>query len=82
MKLGRIFVAIALACSISTFALGEDKKSTEKAADKPGCCAKAETAGKTCEHTCCVEAAKAEKPQPCEKCSKPKKEKQEKQETK
>lgn len=74
MKFGRLFVAVALAFSVSNFALGEDKKPAEKTMDKPACCAKAEKAGKTCEHKCCVEAAKAEPAKACEKCSKPKKE--------
>ena len=78
MKLGRIFVAVALAFSVSTFALGEDKKEGADKAAKPACCAKAEKAGKTCEHKCCVEAAKQEPAKACEKCSKPKKEKESK----
>ncbi len=79
MKLGRLFVAVALAFSLSAVALGEDKKKegSDKAAEKPACCAKAEKKGETCKHECCVEAAKADPPKACEKCSKPKKEKQE-----
>ena len=73
MKLGRLFVAVALAFSLSAVALGEDKKKegSDKAAEKPACCAKAEKKGETCKHECCVTAAKDNKT--CEKCSKPKK---------
>ena len=73
MKLGRLFVAVALAFSVGTFAFAEDKKTEDKKAEKPACCAKAEKKGETCKHECCVAAAKESKV--CEKCSKPKKDK-------
>ena len=74
MKLGRLFVAVALAFSVGTVTLGEDakkKEGSDKAAEKPGCCAAAEKKGEACKHECCVAAAKESKT--CEKCSKPKK---------
>ena len=77
MKLGRLFVAVALAFSVSTVALGEDKKATDKPADKKtekkftegSCCDKAQKAGKECAHKCCADAAK--KDEVCTKCNKP-----------
>lgn len=75
MKLGRLFVAVALAFSVSTVALGEDKKAADKDS-KPAkkftegsCCDKAQKASKECKHPCCAEAAK--KDEVCTKCNKP-----------
>jgi hypothetical protein len=75
MKLGRWMMAAMLAFSVGTIALAEDKKTDDapkKAFKEGGCCDKAQKAGKTCEHKCCV-AAEAEK-KVCEKCNPPKKE--------
>ncbi len=76
MKLGRLFVAVALAFSVSTVAFGEDnKKPADKGAEKKftegSCCDKAQKAGKECKHPCCAEAAKENKV--CTKCNKEKK---------
>ena len=53
-KLSKSFIAAAVASLFSAtimFAASESKVA--------GCCAKAQSEGKTCTHACCVEAAKA-----------------------
>jgi hypothetical protein len=62
MKSIKMFTMIACALALLAAPLSVRAES---------CCEKAKTAGKDCEHTCCVEAAKAKKV--CEKCN-PKKE--------
>ncbi len=65
MKLIKVLAVVAMAVSLVTMAQAEDKKPAPKG-KAGGCCAKAEKAGKKCEHPCCVEAQKAGKN--CEKC--------------
>lgn len=62
MKLTQIFTAIAM-LALTSGALAADKKFKEGS-----CCDKAQKAGKTCTHPCCVAAAKDGKV--CEKCNK------------
>ena len=52
-KSSRSFLALAVAMLFAGAAFAAETES--KVA---GCCAKAQSAGKTCDHACCVEAAK------------------------
>lgn len=63
-------VLLLVACSFVWFAA---------TAQAETCCEKAKAAGKSCEHKCCVEAAKEKKV--CEKCN-PKKDDKKKDEKK
>ena len=72
MKIGRLFLAAILACSLGGIAVGADDAKKEAPAKKykeGGCCDKAIKAGKTCAHPCCVKAEEAKTV--CEKCNKP-----------
>jgi hypothetical protein len=45
---------------VSLFAAGLAMAAADKVENKTaGCCSKAQAAGKTCDHKCCVEAAKS-----------------------
>lgn len=60
-----LVVAVAMTFSVQA----ADKVPTTDKKYSPGsCCDKAKTAGKTCEHKCCVEAEK--KGEVCGKCNK------------
>ncbi|HUR58909.1 MAG TPA: hypothetical protein VM029_14440 [Opitutaceae bacterium] len=52
------FVAASLFVASLAFGATEPKKDAAPAAKVAGCCAKAKTAGKACDHGCCVAAAK------------------------
>lgn len=62
--------AFGLATNVYAEKKADDKKSESAEGKKfkeGGCCDKAQKAGKTCEHKCCVAAA--EKGGVCEKCN-------------
>ncbi len=63
-KLLATLTAISLFTAAAMFAV--DDKKEAPVSKQAGCCAKAEKAGKVCDHECCVEAAKAGNN--CEKC--------------
>jgi hypothetical protein len=68
MKIGRLFLAAILACSLGGVVVGDEKKpDTDKKYKEGGCCDKAKKAGKECDHKCCVAAEKEGKV--CEKCN-------------
>jgi hypothetical protein len=65
MKTLRLILALTVVSFVTAVAQADDKKEAP-VSKQAGCCAKAEKAGKVCEHECCVEAAKAGNN--CEKC--------------
>lgn len=68
MKIRNTLLALFAVCSLATgIVLAADApKDAPAAPHKAGCCTKADKAGKTCDHECCVAAAKEHKN--CEKC--------------
>ena len=55
-KSSKTFLALAIASLFAaSWSFAADTKTESKVAN---CCAKAQAAGKTCDHACCVEAAK------------------------
>ena len=67
MKSNKLILILAI---VSCFAGGAlfaaEEKKEAPVSKQAGCCAKAEAAGKVCEHECCIAAAKAGNN--CEKC--------------
>lgn len=56
-KTSKSFVALAIASLFAaSWMYAAETKTESKVA---GCCSKAQSEGKTCDHACCVEAAKA-----------------------
>jgi hypothetical protein len=74
MKLIKSLTMFACAFAfVATVAMAEDSKPNKNPAGLPTCCAKAQKAGKECDHACCVAAKKEGKI--CDKCPQPAKHK-------
>ena len=63
-KLLTVLTVMSLFTAAAVFAV--EAKNEVPVSKQAGCCARAEKAGKVCDHDCCVEAAKAGNN--CEKC--------------